>query len=695
MKVHLSPWQTKVWNDPHRYKVINIGRRGGKTFFAALKLIHFASSKENQIIWYIAPTYAQAKQILWEMLKDLVPEHGILKKSESPPLYIELKNGSKIFIKGGSDPDSLRGVRIDLAVFDEVAFFDRWDEVWKVIRPTLADSKADVIFISTPNGFNHFKNMAEETNEDWQYFHYTTYDNPHIPVEEIEQMKQEMDEDSFAQEIMGEFRRMSGLIYKTFSRDTHMVEIPDHFDPGSWSFYRSLDFGFAHKTALLYFAVNNIGTQIYCFDGMYQSDVTTQDIGETVKIKDGGRQYTRSVADSAQPVMIEELRRQGIYFEPVDKGPDSVKNGISKVAELLKVRQDTGKPTLMFNKDLNWIADEFEKYRWMENKVQGVMKEVPLKRDDDACFVAGTRILTTNGLVKIEDITSSHVLITPLGFSKTTGSMCTGVKKVIDYGLFVSTPNHKIITNRGIVRVDALRYNDYICQIEKVKEFSLMGFLTDAIQTQETELIDYIFKGLLIRSLEAKLGFYTGINGNITTGKSLRGWKYTTLMVIPQIMIYLIWALLRILNMLSITIGGSGKALRDIKTKLLKKQKNGEGQINRKQSSYIQKLPRKDGVAGRSKVEPLKNARPAEESTTHTSLTEVSTVIKIAKPRLVGEEKVYNLASDHGVYFANGVLVSNCDAVRYFAMSYNQNTQAYDKSKLPQYQPIIDIDLGF
>ena len=58
--------------------------------------------------------------------------------------------------------------------------------------------------------------------------------------------------------------------------------------------------------------------------------------------------------------------------------------GIGKVGGLLKVRKDTGKPTLMFSKGLDWIAKEFEMYRWMENKAQGIIKEAPLKRDDDA-----------------------------------------------------------------------------------------------------------------------------------------------------------------------------------------------------------------------------------------------------------------------------------------------------------------------
>lgn len=344
-------------------------------------MLQFATENENRQLWYIAPNYKQAKSIMWAMLMDLIPPQAVEKKNETE-LSITLINGSQIFLKGAEDPDSLRGVRIDFCIFDECAFITKWDEVWKVMRPTLADSKAECWFISTPNGFNHFKDLSERTSPDFKYFHFTTYDNPYIPREEIEAMKVEMDEDSFQQEIMGEFRKMSGLIYKDFKREIHMVDVPrlDY----NWTYTRAIDFGFGHKTALGYFAINSTGTEIYCYDGLYQTGMTTHDIAEVVKIKDQGRSVTNPVADSAQPMMIEELLREGVSFNPIEKGPDSVKNGITKLAELLKVRNDTGKPTLMFAKHLTWIADEFEKYRWVENKAGGYITEVPLKRDDDA-----------------------------------------------------------------------------------------------------------------------------------------------------------------------------------------------------------------------------------------------------------------------------------------------------------------------
>jgi len=318
---------------------------------------------------------------MWLVLKDLLPTHAI-EKTNDTELLIILKNGSKILLKGAQDPDTLRGVRIDFCVFDECAFIANWEAVWKVIRPTLVDSKADVWFISTPNGFNHFKQLAETVDDDWSYHHYTSYDNPYLDPGELDKARDEMDDDSFAQEFMGEFRKLSGLIYREFSRDVHMVDMPQ-FD--NFTFYRSLDFGFGHKTALGYFAVSPNADAIYLYDGLYQSNLVTKDIAETAKLKDGSRFITGAWADSARPDLIEELKHLGVFFEPVDKGMDSVVQGISDVAALLKVRNDTGKPTLMFAKSLSWVADEFERYRWVQNKNENSSeREAPLKRDDDA-----------------------------------------------------------------------------------------------------------------------------------------------------------------------------------------------------------------------------------------------------------------------------------------------------------------------
>ncbi len=383
----LSKWQSMVWKDGSRFIVVNAGRRAGKTYMVAWKLIDFASKHDGSIVWYVAPTYRQAKNILWEQLNIIIPSPAIKKKHETD-LKITLLNGSQIHVKGAEDPDSLRGVRIDFIVFDECAFIVGWDNVWNIIRPTLIDSKGEAWFISTPNGFNHFKKLADSylSDTEYSYHHATSYDNPHLDVKELERTKQEYldadQEDAYYQEVMGEFRKMSGLIYKSFDRRVHMVSVPDI--EYNFTYTRAIDFGFGHKTALIYFAINHDATQIYGYDGLYQEGMTEKDIAEVVKIKDGKKYITNPIADSAQPMSIQELGTYGVYFSPVEKGEDSVKTGIVKVAELLKIRKDTGKPTLMFNKRLEWIAEEFEKYRWVQSRRDNVIRDIPYKVNDDA-----------------------------------------------------------------------------------------------------------------------------------------------------------------------------------------------------------------------------------------------------------------------------------------------------------------------
>lgn len=685
MKIELSPWQTTAWEDTHRYKVINAGRRAGKTMLVTMKMVDFATKHDEVKVWYIAPTYKQAKQIVWEMLYTYIPKPLVKRRNETE-LIVVLKNGSKIELKGSDNPDSLRGVGIDLIMFDEVAFFSRWNECWKILRPTLADSAADCWFISTPNGFNHFKELADNyvvsedrgifKEEDHAYYHFTTYDNPYIDVDEIELMKAELDDDSFSQEILGEFRKMVGLIFKDFKRETHMVKIPFEKFDSNWTYTRALDLGYTHKTALGYFAISPDQTEMYLYDGMYQDNFTEQEIANACITKDAGKVITNPVADSAQPMQIEELSKLGVNFNPVEKGPDSVKYGIVKVAELLKIRQDTGKPTLMFNKNLPWIADEFEKYRWMERKTDGVIKEVPYKKDDDACFIAGTKILTSVGEKDIENITSEDKIVTPFGLAKTTGSIKTGNRIVKNYGLFTATPNHKIITNNGVVKVDALSYNDKICQ----KQFTFEEFLIDAILNQKIEHIDFIFKGLLTRSLEAKLDFYIEKSGNFIMEKFLKVWKFIILMVILPIIKLATLSFSLIINTLKNTTGAFGMVLMNIKKCLFKRQNSGEKTTPNEQKWFTRNLLKGVGEIGGEK-RLLKPAVFVVKDTKLISPKEANIVIPTVGQQPSEEKEVYNLATSYGMYFANGVLVSNCDMVRYFAMSYRKRAKKRRKSR--------------
>ncbi len=228
MKVVLSPWQLEVANDPHRFKVICAGRRSGKSVLARLTLLKWALTNIGTY-YLVSPTYRQAKSIHWVELRKEVPREWIAKTNETE-LSITLKNGSVIELKGAENPDALRGVKLRGLVIDEIASIRNWDWLWsEVLRATLTDYTSPAIFISTPKGYNHFHEIFERgqqsgSGDGYKSWRFTSYDNPYISREEIDNAKKELTEDTFAQEYLADFRKYTGLVYKEFQREIHVIE---------------------------------------------------------------------------------------------------------------------------------------------------------------------------------------------------------------------------------------------------------------------------------------------------------------------------------------------------------------------------------------------------------------------------------------------------------------------------------------
>ena len=221
----LNKAQKEIAKSDARFRVFVAGRRCGKTFFAIREMARFARFP-NKNIWYIAPTYAQAKNIVWEELCGRMKELGWAKKINQNELSIRLVNNSKISLKGSDRFDTLRGSGVDFLVLDEYADMRR--EAWEVVlRPTLSaqNPPGHALFCGTPRGYNHFKDLydyGQRDDKDWQSFQFTTLDGGQVSEEEVERAKEDMDARQFQQEYMAAFQNFSGVIYYNFSREKHM-----------------------------------------------------------------------------------------------------------------------------------------------------------------------------------------------------------------------------------------------------------------------------------------------------------------------------------------------------------------------------------------------------------------------------------------------------------------------------------------
>jgi len=206
--IDLHPNQWKVWEDKSRFRVLVAGRRFGKTTLAINELLQAAIDEPGSLSIYCAPTYRQAKQIAWKMLKTVVPQE-ILEKVNESELSVRLTNGSNIELKGCDNPDSLRGVGVKFIVVDEFASIPDGESLWaEVLRPMLIDTGGRGLFIGTPKGLNAFYTMfekGEDLKDGFKSFRFTSYDNPYLKKEEIDALKKELHPTAFEQEVMTSF----------------------------------------------------------------------------------------------------------------------------------------------------------------------------------------------------------------------------------------------------------------------------------------------------------------------------------------------------------------------------------------------------------------------------------------------------------------------------------------------------------
>lgn len=221
--IKLSVPQADVWECRKRFKVLIAGRRLGKTVTMLLHCIEAATLRPYSKVWYVGPTYKQAKDIAWDLLKVLVPEAWLLRKPNEGMLVLFLKNGSTIAIKGAEDWNSLRGRSLWYAALDEFTLMHR--KVWtEAIRPALSDLRGGAIFGGTPMGFNwgydlFMQAQTRAKSTLWQAFSYTTAQGGRVHPDELREAKLDLDPLVYQQEYEASFESLVGRVYSSFLRE--------------------------------------------------------------------------------------------------------------------------------------------------------------------------------------------------------------------------------------------------------------------------------------------------------------------------------------------------------------------------------------------------------------------------------------------------------------------------------------------
>lgn len=184
----LYPYQTAILNDPARFTVTIAATKCGKTASHIVWLFEQALiCKANQSVWWVAPTFSQAK-VAFDRMKTQISainekdSEEIRKKFftvNETNLLITLITGAKIQFKTAEKPDNLFGDDLYAFVYDE--FSRGREESWFALRSTVTSTGGKGKFIGnakSKKNWGYRMAMKAKTGEDPNYsFHkITAYD---------------------------------------------------------------------------------------------------------------------------------------------------------------------------------------------------------------------------------------------------------------------------------------------------------------------------------------------------------------------------------------------------------------------------------------------------------------------------------------------------------------------------------------
>ena len=226
MKITLTKPQHKVSSSNKRFRVLISGRRFGKTYLCITEMMKYAT-KVKKNIWYVAPTFKMAREIVWSKLKEILHSFNWIDNINESNLTITIKKtGTKISLKGCENYDGLRGSGLDFLILDEFADID--EKAWtEVLRASVSDTKGDVLMCGSPKGYGNWAYrmyLKGKEDKEWDSFQFTTLQGGMVTADEIEQAKQDIDIRTFRQEFEGTFENYSGAVYYNFHPVESVIE---------------------------------------------------------------------------------------------------------------------------------------------------------------------------------------------------------------------------------------------------------------------------------------------------------------------------------------------------------------------------------------------------------------------------------------------------------------------------------------
>jgi phage terminase large subunit len=321
------------------------GTRSGKTYNILLFIIfYYCLRNTKKIITICRKTFPALRATVLRDFISILRQYDLYKQENHNKSSSEYSLfGNLIEFISLDQPVKVRGRKRNLLFINEAneLFYEDWQQL-------LFRTSEKIILDYNPSEEYHWIYDKVKTRDDASFLKTNYLDNPFLEktlVDEIERL-QYTDEQYWQIYGLGEKGISKAVIfnyveYNTIPSDAEFVAL-------------GMDFGFTNDpTALVKIYKKELN--LYIEELLYRTMMTTNDIHNFLK----NNIIDQTIyADSAEPRIIEELRRMGWSIRPSLKGKDSINAGI----DLLK------RYKLHIHKDSTNAIQEFRNYKWKEDR---------------------------------------------------------------------------------------------------------------------------------------------------------------------------------------------------------------------------------------------------------------------------------------------------------------------------------------
>ena len=360
-----------------KIRAVQGGTSASKTISILLHLIHEAQSDTSpKLTSVISESIPHLKRGAIRDFKNILLAHNYWKDTSwnATDNVYTFETGSQIEFFSSDNGDKLRGGRRDRCFINEAnnVTLDAFDQ--------LEVRTKEYIYLdwNPTNTFWFYDEILNNRTEDTNHITLTYLDNEALSQEIIDSIESRKNRKQWWKVYgMGQLGEVEGKVYTGWQQ---IDEIPHE----AKKIGRGLDFGYSNDptaaTDIYYYNGGYIFDELIYRKGMHNSEIATA-------LKEGD---ILTVADSAEPKSIDEIKSYGITIVGAEKGKDSVNHGV-------QIMQDQ---QISVTKRSANIWREYMNYLWDKDKA-GTMLNKPEKGFDHA--LDGIRYFLARHLAKQQD----------------------------------------------------------------------------------------------------------------------------------------------------------------------------------------------------------------------------------------------------------------------------------------------------